>query len=243
MSTLLMRLTAPLQAWGGESKYDIRKTEREPTKSGVIGMAAAALGRRRDEAVGDLAALRFGVRVDREGELLTDFHMVHAGGKNPASYVTTRHYLADAIFLVGLEGDTTLLKRLESAFAAPAFPLSLGRRSCPPEGRICLGIRDAELTQALRVEPWLLPVWRRPRLTSAHLRLLTDAPDPMQAKAVRRDLPVSFDQSNRRYIFRALVEWPPVPVGTIDFPYGGATEHDPMSGLDGDVDVSVPNRA
>jgi len=38
MSTLLLRLAAPLQAWGINSKFDIRKTEREPSKSGVVGL-------------------------------------------------------------------------------------------------------------------------------------------------------------------------------------------------------------
>ena len=46
MSTLLLRLAAPLQAWGTESKFESRRTQREPSKSGVIGMLAAALGLR-----------------------------------------------------------------------------------------------------------------------------------------------------------------------------------------------------
>ena len=49
MATLLLRLAAPLQAWGADSKFETRKTGREPTKSGVIGLLAAALGLRRDE--------------------------------------------------------------------------------------------------------------------------------------------------------------------------------------------------
>lgn len=56
MSTLLLRFAAPLQAWGTESKYDIRKTDREPSKSGIVGFLAAALGRKRDESVEDLAS-------------------------------------------------------------------------------------------------------------------------------------------------------------------------------------------
>ena len=109
MSTLLLRLAAPLQAWGINSKFDIRKTEREPSKSGVVGLLAAALGRRRDESLDDLAALKFGIRSDKEGELLKDFHMVLKDKKT--SYVTTRYYLADAIFLVGLESqDENFLK-------------------------------------------------------------------------------------------------------------------------------------
>ena len=38
MATLLLRLAAPLQAWGSDSKFETRKTNREPTKSGVIGL-------------------------------------------------------------------------------------------------------------------------------------------------------------------------------------------------------------
>ena len=47
MATLLLRLAAPLQAWGADSKFETRKTGREPTKSGVVGLLAAALGLRR----------------------------------------------------------------------------------------------------------------------------------------------------------------------------------------------------
>ena len=49
MATLLLRLAAPLQSWGADSKFEVRKTEREPTKSGVLGLLAAALGLRRDD--------------------------------------------------------------------------------------------------------------------------------------------------------------------------------------------------
>lgn len=48
MSTLLLRLAAPLQSWGIDSKFDIRRTGREPSKSGVIGLICAALGIKRD---------------------------------------------------------------------------------------------------------------------------------------------------------------------------------------------------
>lgn len=44
MATLLLRLAAPLQSWGSDSKFETRKTGREPTKSGVVGLLAAALG-------------------------------------------------------------------------------------------------------------------------------------------------------------------------------------------------------
>ena len=76
MATLLLRLAAPLQSWGSDSKFETRKTDREPTKSGVVGLLAAALGLRRDDTEGlaRLNGLRFAVRADQEGSLLVDFH-------------------------------------------------------------------------------------------------------------------------------------------------------------------------
>ena len=103
MSTLLLRLAAPIQAWGSDSRFEVRRTGREPTKSGVIGLLAAALGRSRADNLEDLCQLRFGVRVDQEGQLLRDFHTAHPENKHP--YVTQRYYLCDAAFLVGLESD------------------------------------------------------------------------------------------------------------------------------------------
>jgi len=113
MATLLLRLAAPLQAWGADSKFETRKTGREPTKSGVIGLLAAALGLRRDEseALTRLTGLRFGVRVEREGQLLVDYHTAKTQDEK-TSYVTYRHYLQDAVFLAGIEStDTALLQQ------------------------------------------------------------------------------------------------------------------------------------
>lgn len=133
MATLLLRLAAPLQAWGADSKFETRKTGREPTKSGVIGLLAAALGLRRDEreALLRLTGLRFGVRVEREGQLLVDYHTAKTKDEK-TSYVTYRHYLQDAVFLAGIESeDAALLQQLQQALLHPAFPLYLGRRLLP----------------------------------------------------------------------------------------------------------------
>ncbi len=122
MATLLLRLAAPLQSWGSDSKFETRKTGREPTKSGVVGLLAAALGLRRDDTEGlaRLNGLRFAVRADQEGSLLVDFHTAKS---RDTSYVTYRHYLQDAVFLAGLEsGDEALLRELEDALQAPGLP-------------------------------------------------------------------------------------------------------------------------
>ena len=153
MATLLLRLAAPLQAWGSDSKFETRKTDREPTKSGVVGLLAAALGLRRDDTEGlaRLNGLRFAVRADQEGSLLVDFHTAKS---RDTSYVTYRHYLQDAVFLAGLESeDEALLRELEAALRHPVYPLYLGRRSCPPTLPLCLGIRQGSLLDILRTEP------------------------------------------------------------------------------------------
>lgn len=62
-----------MQSWGTRSRFDHRETWPYPTKSGVVGLLAAALGRDRAEDVSDLAALRMGVRVDKPGVLMVDY--------------------------------------------------------------------------------------------------------------------------------------------------------------------------
>lgn len=223
MSTLLLRFAAPLQAWGTESKYDIRKTDREPSKSGIVGFLAAALGRRRDESVEDLNALRVGVRVDQEGKIIQDFHMVHKDEKT--SYLTRRYYLSDAIFVVGVEAqdeDIDILKELEYAVKNPVYPLFLGRRSCPPCGPIVLGIRECNLEEALNTEVWQVPEWRRKENEeSPFLRKIVES---KSGGVARRDLPISFSPYHREYGYRGVEEG-------ICCPQIKETEHDPMKEL------------
>ncbi len=202
MSTLLLRFAAPLQAWGTESKYDIRKTDREPSKSGIVGFLAAALGRKRDESLEDLNALRVGVRVDQEGKIIQDFHMVHKDEKT--SYLTRRYYLSDAIFMVGVESqDENVLRQLEYAVKNPVFPLFLGRRSCPPCGKVVLGIRECELETAFYNEPSQIPDWRSKKENEMPMRLIIES---KTGGAVRKDRPISFSPYHREYGYRGVVE-------------------------------------
>ncbi|MCX5417833.1 type I-E CRISPR-associated protein Cas5/CasD [Streptomyces sp. NBC_00059] len=77
---LLVRLAAPLQSWGVASRFAAhRDSHVRPTKSAVIGLCAAALGRDRTDPVDDLAALAFGVRADHPGTPVRDYHTVGAG--------------------------------------------------------------------------------------------------------------------------------------------------------------------
>lgn len=220
MGTLLLRLAAPLQSWGVESKFDIRQTEREPSKSGVIGLLASAMGIRREdkEALAELDSLSFGIRVEQEGQLLRDYH--GAKGYNNRQkflencpddkylYQTQRYYLADACFLAAVSSeDEALLGRLEWALHHPAFPLYLGRRSCPPTLPVSLGIRALSLQEALQREPWQASEafqrnWTRMHPhQELHLRMEMDAQNG-QAGAARRDVALSFRPAHRQYAFR-----------------------------------------
>lgn len=236
MSTLLLRISAPLQAWGYESKFETRRTSREPTKSGVIGLLASALGRSRDESVQDLNEISFGVRVDHEGELLHDYHTVKLNESK--TYVTHRYYLSDAVFLVGLESDNEeLLQKLNNAVLSPAFPLFLGRRSCPPTLPLSLGIRECSLLEALQSEPWLISQYMQKKLKNRSefkLRIITDS-DPKDSRAVRqKDVAVSFDPRKRQYGYRPIVEHTPITMvnKNYEFPEYN-TEHDVMAELTG----------
>jgi CRISPR system Cascade subunit CasD len=79
---LLIRLAGPLQSWGLTGRFARRDTHSRPTKSGVIGLCAAALGLSREEPLGALTEVHFGVRADRPGTPLRDYHTV-GGGRFP----------------------------------------------------------------------------------------------------------------------------------------------------------------
>lgn len=132
MSVLLLRLSGPMQSWGDSSRFVRRATRNEPTKSGVIGLMAAALGRSREVGIEDLAALEFGVRDDQPGSLVVDFQTEKTlGGSGKSMPLSYRYYLSDAKFLAALAGNDALIESIDEALKHPCWPLFLGRRSCP----------------------------------------------------------------------------------------------------------------
>ncbi|ACO77934.1 CRISPR-associated protein, CT1976 [Azotobacter vinelandii CA] len=166
MATLLLCLQGPMQSWGTTSRFDERDTQLEPSKSGVLGLVCAALGRDRREPLEDLAALRMGVRVDREGVPLRDYQtatgvLIASGKADPRrTVVSPRFYLSDAVFLVGLESaDSALLERIQGALRRPVWPLALGRKSFVPGMPVFLadGLLHADLLSALSGYPPLVP--------------------------------------------------------------------------------------
>ncbi|MCI2422151.1 type I-E CRISPR-associated protein Cas5/CasD [Saccharopolyspora sp. K220] len=237
-AVLLLRLAGPLQSWGDRSSFNRRDTRPEPTKSGVIGLLAAASGRAREDPVDDLAELQLGVRVDQPGTLLRDYHTVsdYRGRALPQAgvsskgvqkltsppkhtHVTTRFYLQDAVFLAAAAGPQALLETLDDAVRHPAFPLALGRRSCVPTQPICLGLREGTLHDVLAAEPWRATdttrrAYDRRCSTSHRIDLSATLEDPDHGDDILNDVPQSFDPHRRTFIGRRIRHtWVTVPTG------------------------------
>lgn len=214
MTVLLLRLAGPMQAWGDSSRFARRDTRMVPTKSGVLGLLAAAEGRRRTDPIEDLARLRFGVRVDQPGRLQRDFQTAinwDTGQSMPLSY---RYYVADAVFVAGVEGDPALLEGLAERVRQPRFPLCLGRRSCPVTDPVFLGLAEERLEDALRDHPWRAAQWhRRQQGPHVNLELFVDAePGGGWPVETRRDVPLSYSPERREYGWREVAHVDPVLV-------------------------------
>lgn len=223
--TLLLRLAGPMQSWGTRSRFKIRDTGLEPSKSGVIGLLCAALGKPRDEnhpdnldkpKLGKLTALRMGVRVNIEGVMRKDYHtaggshrkgevygVVKASGGSGDTVTSDRWYLSDADFLVGLEGeDADMLSRLDSALANPRWQIFLGRKSFVPG--MPVQVKDG-LRLNTKLEKALLNDWPKSKDGEAAegLRFVVEVFFDHPKAEARTDLPLSF--AERRFTIRYVM--------------------------------------
>lgn len=223
MPTLLLRLIGPMQSWGTTSRFDQRDTGKEPSKSGVIGLLAAAMGIDRGNWIDlePLTCLAMGVRHDRSGIpkreyqtagcARTDTIIKADGTRSKDGVVSERHYLADAAFLVGLEGeDRSLLDKAHAFLRNPDWPLALGRKSYIPSEDVWFdeGVREAALRDALAAWPWVTSLrrWERPPE-----KLLISMESRDSTGVLKMDQPLSCFSSRRfgaRYVHS---EWIPFP--------------------------------
>ncbi|WP_409185999.1 type I-E CRISPR-associated protein Cas5/CasD [Amycolatopsis sp. VS8301801F10] len=207
--TLALCIDAPMQSWGQRSRGVLRDTALEPTKSGIVGLLAAATGVARDdeERIAELAALRFGVRVDREGLLERDYHTTQnvptTSGGGHRTVVSERYYLADALFLVLLEGPSDLLARLADAVTAPRWPLFFGRRAFVPTRPLFKTLAEQSLDDLIRAHKWLEHPDRAQTAAGDRqrpgLRTVIDCPPDDPRAEPRHDVPYSFADGDRRY--------------------------------------------
>jgi len=231
MPTLLLRLVGPMQSWGTTSRFDQRDTGKEPSKSGVIGLLAAALGIDREKRIElePLTCLSIGVRHDRPGVPKRDYQtagcaatdtIIKADGTQAkdGGVVSDRFYLADAAFLVGLEGgDRSFLEQTHAALRDPVWPLALGRKSYVPSEPIWIenGVQDVPLKDALARWPWIATPRRwedRPE------KLLMSFESGDGSGVLKMDQPLS-SFSERRFGARFVIsEWTPFPREVTDVP-------------------------
>ena len=194
MTTLLMRFRAPMMSWGDHSQFTIRDSRREPTKSAVIGLLCAALGRPRWEPVNDLTALKMGVRIDKPGVIQCDYHTVmdgiKSGGGKGGTVISHRYYIADADYLVGLEGARAKLTEVDAALQTPCWQLYFGRKSFVPSCPVRINdgaLVEHDLETALQQHPYYSRLRRPPRQLEYILETANSAD-------VRQDVPVDWQR-------------------------------------------------
>lgn len=152
---VVFRLWGPMAAWGDIAVGERRGTWGRPSRSGILGLVAAALGiERRDVSAHDRleAGIGFAVRVERPSRPLRDYHTA----QSPTSYknsrwptrrdeldpendlntiLSERSYLVDldAIILIWCRdgAEVPAIAEIAQRLAEPQFALFLGRKSCP----------------------------------------------------------------------------------------------------------------
>ena len=236
-NTLFLRLAGPMQSWGTSSRFQLRRTDAYPSKSGVLGIVLCARGIRREDSRRELEllrTLRMGVRVDRAGTLDWDYHtagakigirMAKGGTKRTAAtgeyetLLSRRQYLYDASFLVAVQGDASTVNACASALNNPVWPSFLGRKCCVPAEPVYVGTGEFDtITDALSSLPW------RPRIAAidrsdrgptctldAFIEHVPGSPPPPDARLVH-DVPQAFgfNSHSSRWIVAGKVT---VPVG------------------------------
>jgi len=149
------RLWGPMAAWGDIAVGERRGTWGRPSRSGVLGLVAAALGIARAEGPAHdrlEAGLGFAVCVDRPGRPLRDYHTAQSPSSRKNARWSTRRdeldpdndlntILSERSYLVDLDAiillwhrddaDVPALSEIAQQLAEPQFALFLGRKSCP----------------------------------------------------------------------------------------------------------------
>lgn len=213
MKTATIRLTAPLQSYGNQASFNQRTSDNYPSKSAVIGIIAAALGYRRDDArILQLNNLLFAVRIEQSGNMMTEFQTVEyqKSSTKTARKLTYREFIQDAVFIVAIGSDNDHeIEKIVSALKHPKFQLYLGRRSNPPAGPLMIETYDEENPlQVLEKLSWQAEPWYQKRLRAPKFltRIIADAElNPENNITMIKDKVGSFNQKNRYYQYRPVI--------------------------------------
>lgn len=178
---IYLRLAGVLQSWAGPAiAGNIVHTERFPTRTGLKGLLAGALGEPRDDWPEWLDDVEFTVRQDRRPRVVDDFHtinprtestrfrrrlllshgdrvsaksLVFTPDQQGGTSVVNRTYLADGEFIVRIVCDSHL-DELESALSSPSFTSYLGRKAFPPAFPFYLGRGSVDCLEQIPTLDW-----------------------------------------------------------------------------------------
>lgn len=164
---LLLQMYGPLQSYGTSSKNLLRRTDRSPSKSAIVGMFCAGLGINAKNLSGfpiqlrDLNNLLMAVRIEHpDASMDIDYQITRdtlrvKEGINKDPVVTKRQYIVDGRFLVAMDGPLELLKIIEHALKNPRWQLSMGRKCCPTPFDMVVGIFDEpDVLKFISTVPW-----------------------------------------------------------------------------------------
>lgn len=215
-SLLVLRLEGALQSWGDGSKWDDRDSTSMPSKSGIVGLLACAMGLEREDpeiaAMSD--AISVTVRADRPGTKTVDFqtvttlpgyHLQTVNGTKRSSgdtIISKRTYLQDASFLVVIATDTRWHDRIAAALKAPKWCVYLGRKNCVPSRPVleCEAPEEQDPRKLIRTYP-------AAERAVYPMTFETDAPLSQAASYTRPDeRKPGYRSFERRTVWRGIIE-------------------------------------
>lgn len=248
MPSLALRLAAPLQSWGAAEGGTFHKTSDVPTKSGVFGLLSNAAGFERSDGPGAWRGMSMFVRVDSAGALVSDYHSSvrrnKDGSRKGDATLSNRTYLANAAFLVVLNGNVDVIQQAHAALMSPARTLYLGRRSCVPSVPIVSknSVIEGDPLEVIKTFPWIpftaaLTGTALQNLTARFsnkseltLATVSDTLTGQEPTAYVRDIPVCLLPDAREFSTRPVT----LSTVTIDNPVRAAVDtntHDPLEGI------------
>ncbi len=150
-----------MQSWRntGLGSY-VRYTELMPTKSGITGMIACALGYpRNDPRIVQLknsfelyidtneSGPLYPDSVDKIPDVMVDYQTVSAigmkkagGGTLDTPSIINKEYIVNYKFVLYITADTELLNKIKDALVNPVWQYYLGSKNCIPSEPVCRGI-------------------------------------------------------------------------------------------------------
>lgn len=237
MKTLVLKCSAPLQSWSIDSRFKTRSSGYYPSRSAIIGIFAAAMGMERDEPLNIFDDVAIIVRVDKGGTVLPDYQSARRWtndrgiiqSRGNALVVSDRYYIEDAIFMVFVSANDTLIERIANAIQHPVYSLFLGRKSCPPTDDFLYGLLDTDIEDSLSLVP--------SQSKNDTLTVIRNAKQGEVADDVIKDNPRSFTISNREYSGRRVIQYKITPTDDISKkqPYDDIMEAvDAINGMEDD---------